>query len=368
MRVEPPDCLCGKVFAAGSCREFESGTSVHRVEAAERAEVVAWGISMVSMDTRLALLRQYGNFSQAYSVALQSDLEHFGDDRGFIAYKRVWGTALALSDPLAPKHYVVDLLKRFCQQNPDAAFWNVSHDVAHNLVPLGFFANEMGPETRLDLPTYDFSGRHKQNLRSAINRMASKGFSTKEATINSIGVDKVRAVSDAWRRTRTIRDREVCFLTRPIVIDDEPDVRAFFTFDDKGELAAFSIFDPSYESGEVIGYTSQHNRYRPDCDSLVQVATRRHAIEKFQVEGRKWLSLGLSPFAGLEDKTFRFNTRGIFRLCYDSALFNRFVYALQGHAEHKRQYRGEEQQTYFVFNRRPSWLRIFKLMRACNIL
>jgi lysylphosphatidylglycerol synthetase-like protein (DUF2156 family) len=322
----------------------------------------------VPIETRLVLLRQHGSFTQAYSAALQPDLEHFGDKGGFIAYKKIWGTALALSDPVAPKDNVRDLLGRFCDQNPDATFWQVSHDIAQILVQLGFFANEMGPETKLDLAAYDFSGNSKQNLRSAINRAVRQGYTTRESSIELVGVDKVRAVSNAWRRTRTIRDREVCFLTRPMVFDDGPDVRAFFTFYDTRELVAFFIFDPIYESGEVVGYIAQHSRYRPDCDSVIPVAARCAAIEKFQAEGRKWMSLGLSPFAVPSDTKLRLNTQGIFRICYQSALFNRFVYGLQGHAMHKRQYRGIECQTYYAFNRRPALPRIIKLLRACDII
>jgi lysylphosphatidylglycerol synthetase-like protein (DUF2156 family) len=324
-------------------------------------------MAMVSSNTRVALLRQHGDFSQAYSAIFQDGLQHFGDDRGLIAYKQVWGTTLVLSDPVAAKKDTDNLLKRFCDRHPDAAFWQVSRPIAEKLVPLGFFANEMGPETRIDLAGYEFSGHGKKNLRSAKNRLVKKGFKTVESSIRAVGVDRVRAVSDAWRQTRTVRNREVCFLTRPITFDDEPDVRSFFTFDCEGQLVAFSIFDPIYDAEKIVGYTSQHNRFRPDCEGLIQVATRCQAIEVFKAEGKKWLSLGLSPFAGVEAKKYRFNTRGIFKACYESRMFNRFVYALQGHAEHKRQYRGVEQQTYYVFNRRPALPRILKLLRACEI-
>jgi hypothetical protein len=42
---------------------------------------------------RIALLRQHGTSSQAYSATFQAGLEHFGDERGFLAYKRVGRTA-----------------------------------------------------------------------------------------------------------------------------------------------------------------------------------------------------------------------------------------------------------------------------------
>ena len=47
----------------------------------------------IAPDVRIALLRQYGDFPQAYSATHQPGLSHFGDEHGFIAYKPIWGTA-----------------------------------------------------------------------------------------------------------------------------------------------------------------------------------------------------------------------------------------------------------------------------------
>ena len=84
--------------------------------------------------------------------------------------------------------------------------------------------------------------------------MVKRGFITRECTLNEVGVDKIKAISDAWRKRRVLRDREARFLTQPLVLMEEPDVRRFFTFDRDGKLVAFSFFEPVYEGGKVIGY------------------------------------------------------------------------------------------------------------------
>ena len=126
--------------------------------------------------------------------------------------------------------------------------------------------------------------------------MVKRGFITRECSLAEAGIDKVKAVSNAWRSTRTIRHEEVAFLNRPLVLAEEPDVRRFFTFDSDGKLVAFGFFDPVYEGGKVVGYTSQHNRHLPEADDMVHFAIKRVAIETFQKEGLKVLHLGLSPF------------------------------------------------------------------------
>jgi len=326
----------------------------------------------VPLEIRTALFRQHGSASQAYSATFQGGLQHFGDERGFLAYKAVGSTALVLSDPLAPLQNISDLISRFLQRYPDVGFWYVSRPVAYILGDRGFFVNAMGPDTWIDLTSYNFNGPKKKPLREAVNRMVKRGFVTRECTLDEIGIDKVKAVSDAWRQRRTIRHGEVCFLNRPLVLAEEPEIRRFFTFDRDGKLVAFGFFEPVYEGGKLIGYTSQHNRHLPEADTMVHFAIKRVAIEAFQKEGLKVVHLGLSPFADVAFEEFGFHTHGMtreyFKWAYKSWLFNRFFYACKGLEAHKRVYRGLQAQNFYCFNTLPSLPRVLKMARACNII
>ncbi len=322
-----------------------------------------------ALDIRISLLRQHGSFSQAYSVAFQPGLEHFGDERGFIAYKMIGRTAMVLSDPIAPRPYQDRLIRRFLDEQHDVCFCQVSHSVAKLLSSSGFFINEIGHDNRIDLVGYDFSGRGKRNLRNAANRMVKLGHVIRECSIAEVDVDEVQALSDAWKRRHTVRYRETSFMSRPLVLSEELDVRWLFTFDRGGRLVAFGVFDPVYELGQIVGYTSQANRHLPGADSLVQHAIAHRAIETFKAEGRKWMFLGLSPLADIHDHDFAHNwlVRRGFVFAYKNALFNRFVYPLKSISEHKSQFRGVAQRTYYAFNKLPSLPRILKVLRACDI-
>src|SRR5205807_7142930 len=93
-----------------------------------------------------------------------------------------------------------------------------------------------------------------------------------------------------WQISRPVAHiLEITFLVRPVVFEDEPDVRKFFTFDQDGQLKAFAFFDPVYEEGEVVGYLCSTRRRLPEADSLVGYAQMRHAIETFQQEGKRYL-------------------------------------------------------------------------------
>jgi lysylphosphatidylglycerol synthetase-like protein (DUF2156 family) len=146
-------------------------------------------------------------------------------------------------------------------------------------------------------------------------------------------------------------------------------VRRFFTFDAAGRMVGFGFFDPIYAGGVVTGY-SAGTRQRTDADVMVGHALKRCAIETFQKEGRKWVYLGLSPLAGIEDKDFERNwlTRRAFVLVYKNWAFNRFIYGIQRISAHKRQYDGIVEQTYLAFNTLPALPRLIKILRACEIL
>jgi lysylphosphatidylglycerol synthetase-like protein (DUF2156 family) len=327
----------------------------------------------LSLELRLSLLRQYGTFGYAYAATFQPGIEQFGDDRGFLSYKTVGGTALVLSDPVAPPQNRADLIARFVKAKGDVCFCSVSRATARILAAAGFFVNEMGPENRLDLDHYNLSGRSKRSLRQAVNRATRLGYVTRECSFASLDIRQVKAVSEAWRGTRTVRGREIAFLNRPIVLDDEVDVRKFFTFDRDHNVVAFGFFDPVYENGRTVGYCNHIKRHLPDADPLVANAMICHVVRQFRDEGMKWLFLGISPFADImriKDDAFARSwwVRRCFRTAYKNRLCNRLLYPFRALHEHKRQYGAVKEQTYYASNQRPSLLRVLKMLVACRIV
>jgi lysylphosphatidylglycerol synthetase-like protein (DUF2156 family) len=318
---------------------------------------------------RLRALRQYGNFALAYSATFQAGLEHFGNQEGFIAYKPVGGTDFVLSDPVAPADHWEDLIRSFLRQSSNVCFWQTSRSVAEILQRSGFSVNEMGTESWIDLANYGFGGPTKRNFRRALTRAADCGYVIEERMVASLDREELKEVSHRWRSTRGIKNREMTFLTRPAILDDEVDVRKFFTFNPEGRLQAFAFFDPIYDGGAIVGYLCSAKRRLPEADKLVGYAILHRAIRAFQDEGKSVLSLGLSPLCGIEDKDLA-NNRLLsfaFRLSFRSALFNRFIYPLRGFAAHKQSFCGSAKQTFCAFKRRLSLSQLIKMPRACNV-
>jgi lysylphosphatidylglycerol synthetase-like protein (DUF2156 family) len=318
---------------------------------------------------RLRALREYGNFALAYSATFQPGLDYFGDEEGFLAYKQVGRTAFVLSDPLAPIGSYEDLIRNFVSERGDVCFWQASRSVAKILQKIGFCVNEMGTETRIELGGYDFDGPRKRNFRRGLNRADNCSYTIAERSVTSLDREELQTVSERWRQTRGVKNREMTFLTRPAILDDEVDVRKFFTFDHKGSLQAFAFFDPIYKRGEVVGYLCSAKRRLPEADTLVGYAILHRAIRTFQNEGKIILSLGLSPLCGIEDKELPSNRLVSFgfRAVYRSRLFNELIYPLQGFAAHKGAFGGSAEQTYCAFQRGFALSQLIKMPRACGL-
>lgn len=352
---------------------------------------------------RLAAVRQWGDFTQAYSTATQAGLNHFWLDGGYIAYQMKWRYACVLGDPVAPPELIEPLLKAFLAQFRKRCFWQIGRSTAEALQRLGFWINEMGPDTRIDLAGYDFAGKRKERLRAASNWLAKHSYVVREGAfggneisselsnplaggprppspgprggpanaveLTNVDGDEIRTLSEGWQQSRRISG-DVRFFNRPIVFADEPDVRKFFLFDSVGKCQAFAFFDPIYRAGKVIGYSPAIKRRALDAPLRAEEGITKTAIEQFQREGRERVMLGLSPLAGIQDREFKANplTSFSWRRGMNAWWINRFFYNLAGHADFKRRFDGVEEQTYYASDALFNDLRVVASMRLAGVL
>lgn len=322
----------------------------------------------LSLDLRSDLLTHYGNFTLAYSVAVQPRLQYFGDEEGYLAYRKRWGNTFVLGDIVAADDRKPDLLDQFIDDHQRLMFCQVHRPMAELLADRGFYVNEMGVDTRLELQEYDFKGKQKEWLRYASNWTRRNGYQIVESDFDEVTPFQIEEVSEAWRKTRTVKRKEVRFLNRPIVMKKEPDVRRFFLFSPDRQLLAFVFLDPVYENGKPIGYVTSFKRRHPDAPVYAEHAIMKFVIEKLKFEGVQELRLGLSPFAWIEDADFRHSriNQWLFRKAFESPGFNRHCYNVKGHADYKRRFRGSEEKVYLASRSRISSLQLLALLGLCG--
>lgn len=335
--------------------------------------------STTELERRLAAARRWGDFTQAYSIATQEGLEHFWHREGFLAYEVKWRVACVLGDPVAPPDLLEGLLKALLKAHKRACFWQISASTAAVLQRLGFWINEMGVDTRIDLAGYDFSGSQKERIRRAGNWLAKHAYGIREGAFSAdaaeanglylVNRDEIERLSEAWKATRTVK-RDVRFFNRPAVFDDEPDVRKFFLYSPEGKCCAFAFFDPIYREGRVVGYSPSVKRRSADAPLRAEEGIMKHAIELFQREGRERVMLGLSPMAAVEDQAFKANP--LLHMSWSRAInawwLNRYFYNLAGHADFKRRFGGVEEKTYFASDVLLNDLRIVGSLRLAGVI
>ena len=322
------------------------------------------------LQTRLQLVEQYGDFSLAYSTAVQAGLEYFGDENGYIAFSRHWNFVFALGDPVAAPSQRPELILRFLNEHPSPCFIQISDETASVLQQERFLINEIGVDTEIDLPTYDFYGKSKEWLRYAANWISNRGMRVEERCFDDDLVAQTEAISDRWKETRTVKAREVRFLNRPIVYDDEWRVRKFFLFDRDHRVLAYVFFDPIHQDGQLKGYCTCIKRRCPAAPKYGEPAIMKYAIEQFKREGLELVTLGLSPMANIENKRFRRNflLHFWFRYSFQAWWVNRYFYHLKGHAKYKRRFRGREQKFHYASPVILNDLRITALLRLMGLL
>jgi phosphatidylglycerol lysyltransferase len=325
--------------------------------------------SDVVLADRITAFQQHGNFSIAWSTVVQPLLTHFGDQNGFIALRSRWNQHFALGDPVCAAEDRDKLIQGFVEKFNRPSFCQISHDTANCLANLGYRVNEIGIDTTIDLADYSFAGKQKEWLRYAENWTSRRNFKVRELTFQEIEPEAVESISEAWRKTRTVKRKEVRFLNRPIVLADEPDVRKFFLFDPDGKPIAFVFLDPLYHHGEIVGYVTSIKRRLPDAPIYSEQAIMKSIIGTLQSEGVQELKLGLSPCAWIEPSGFTESRwlRWLFRKSFDSKLMNRRAYNMRGHAEYKRRFRGREEKVYFAAPPTINPRRIPALIALCGI-
>jgi lysylphosphatidylglycerol synthetase-like protein (DUF2156 family) len=321
------------------------------------------------LERRWGALRNHGDFTLAYNTAVQAGLEYFWSDDGYLAYQIFKGHVFVLGDPVAPLDKLAGLLRDFIQKFPKPTFVQISAATAAELERLGYYINEMGFDTVLDLPDYSFAGKAMERIRYAGNWLKKHEYTIAEENYTEASVQEAMAVSAGWRNGMNCRKAEMKFLNRPICFNDEQDVRKFFLRDPAGKLVAFFYFDPLYREGKIIGYATAIKRRLPEAPIYAEQGIMRAAVETFKSEGLQRVSLGLSPMAGIENHTFRCNPflHYSFRYAFRAWWVNRFFYNLIGHAQYKRHFKGREVQYHYASPVLFNDLRIYNLMRLTGV-
>ncbi|WP_320174554.1 DUF2156 domain-containing protein [Maridesulfovibrio sp.] len=318
------------------------------------------------VQTLLPYLKMYGNRCMSYSTT-QPGLKHaLYESIGYISWLEVRNflqgrSAVVLSDPVADSTHQLFLIKKLEERLGQITLVQISKTLAEKLFNERYSVYQIGVETELDIQTYSLSGKAKSSLRQWNNKGQKSGLIVEEKELSEVNRKEINRLCQDWLSNRG--GKEFSFLTRPLPESNEEGVR-FFWSRINGKLQALAGFDPIYSGGKTVGYYHNFDRLCSGAVNGTSAFTLLQAMEKFRLEGKEFISLGLSPLAGMEQG---YNLYGplqkLARIFYE---FGEKVYPFKGNDRHKSKFCGRRQKVYVASN--AGWFRtMIAATTACGL-
>ncbi|WP_163349748.1 DUF2156 domain-containing protein [Desulfovibrio sp. JC010] len=314
----------------------------------------------------LPYLKIYGNRCMSYSTT-QPGLKHaLLESVGYISWLEInplfmGKHAVILSEPVAPPELQVSLIKRLERHLGKLTLVQIGEPLAAKLHEQGYSVYQIGVESELDIQSFNLDGKHKNSLRRWRNKALNSGVVVEESLLSETNCREVEEICHDWLKGKG--GKELSFLTRPMPKTDEDGVR-FFWARQGDELLGFSGFDPMYDNGRTIGYYHNFDRICSGAVNGTSPFTLLQAMDKFRSEGKKTLSLGLSPLYGMDSG---YNLVGplqkIAQLFYE---YGEKIYPFKGNAGHKAKFCGRKKKVYVASN--AGWFRtMVAAATACGL-
>ena len=300
-------------------------------------------------------LVRHGSGAMAYSTLQPGAVQFIHDQLGYLAYIPIRhplyaprGMNVVIGDPIAAKVDFAPLLDAYLASTDTAftAFLDIGRDFADVLSARGYPVNEFGVNSVIDLAGFDLDLRGKQysHLRRWRNKARSEGVEVHEGRLSEQGSEELSELNREWLARKGGHD--LAGLTRPLILEDETDVR-YFLARRNGRLLALAVFDPLYRDGRVIGYLHNASRAIKEAPNGTNDAIVLHVLGRFKAEGKETLTLGLSPLALKNGEAYPYNPRVawafdfIYRRCS-------FIYPCQGNFFHKEKYCGRQDASFIA--------------------
>ncbi len=210
------------------------------------------------------MLKAYGLNSLSYHT-MQPGLDYFDVlPDGYIAYEDYGPCRFALADPVCSRVDLKPIVEKFDSTHKSITFFHITQPAAMALDSLGYFVNEMGEEAIIDIPTYNWDGRKKMDIRHLHNTAKRKGLVVREIYGDRNIYAQTREISDQWLKRLKKHPKEMWFITRRPAYEDNPDVRKFYAYvGDK--MVGYVNFDPVWAGQRIQGYCPSILRRLPDA-------------------------------------------------------------------------------------------------------
>jgi len=262
------------------------------------------GTSEADFELAKAIIQRSGNSSIDYFKTYADKQLFFNENRTvFIAFKTANDYAIALEGPTGAENDQQKLemlleFEDFCTQNGlKAAYYRITPDALSVYERLGKKNLIIGQEAIVDIGNFSLEGGARKSLRNAVNSVAKKGYILKiyMPPVNKGLIQKLAHVSSNWL---TEMEREEMVFSQGIFDAAELGSQVIITLeDDQEQVVAFLNIIPDYAAGELTYDLIRKSSVAPsgNMDALIV-----ELIRYGQLNGYKWLNMGMAPMSGIE--------------------------------------------------------------------
>jgi lysylphosphatidylglycerol synthetase-like protein (DUF2156 family) len=224
------------------------------------------------------------------------------DGRASVAYRVVSGIAITTGEPLCPAVRVPEVTRAFARWCDDQGLTPVFYSVRGELSPLfdemGWSTLPVGEETVLHPTTFAMTGKKWQDVRSSINRATKNGVRaewTRHADLHPHVARQIGEISEQWVAEKNLP--EMGFTLGGVDELRDPDVALMLALDEDDTVQAVTSWLPSWRDGEVVGWTLDFMRRRPDSMNGVMEFVIASSALAMKDQGVEFLSLSAAPLA-----------------------------------------------------------------------
>lgn len=224
------------------------------------------------------------------------------DGRSAVAYRVVSGIALTTAEPLCPPERLREVTLEFARWCDDQGLTPVFYSVRGELSPffddLGWTTLPVGEETVLHPATFSMTGKRWQDVRSSLNRATKNGVRaewTRHADLRPAVARQITEISELWVAEKNLP--EMGFTLGGLDELRDPDVALMLALDDDDTVLAVTSWLPTWRDGEVVGWTLDFMRRRPDSMNGVMEFVIASSALAMKEQGVEFLSLSAAPLA-----------------------------------------------------------------------
>ncbi|WP_349899898.1 bifunctional lysylphosphatidylglycerol flippase/synthetase MprF [Parafrigoribacterium soli] len=255
----------------------------------------------------IAMLRVGGGGTLGWMSTWNGNSYWFAPDgRVAIAYRVYSGVAITTSDPIGPPEALEAAIRDFATFCDDNGWTPVFYSVHEYLAPLfasmGWSSMVVGEETVVRPEAWTMQGKAWQDVRSSINRAARSNLRAEWTSYRALPVTataQLESISEAWVAEKNLP--ELGFTLGGLDELRDPAVALLLAIDEDGTIQAVTSWMPSYQDGEVVGWTLDFMRRRPDSMNGVMEFLIASAALRMQQQGIETMSLSAAPLARSQD-------------------------------------------------------------------